>query len=213
MNTYAVIGLGRFGTRIARKLSEMGNEVLAVDIKNDPVQQIADDVTRAVVADGRDKEVLRTLGVRNCDYAIVAIGENLSASILTTMNLKELEVPYVLCKANDRMHKRVLEKIGADRIIIPESEVADRLAHTLGKPNILDYIELSDKYGIVEEEPPRSWVGKTIRELNVNQKYGINVLGIKNGDLLEVSQIGDRQILPDDSIVILGNYDAIAKLK
>ena len=128
MKSYAVIGLGRFGSALARQLCKLGAEVLALDVKGDYVQQIANDVTHAVVGDAQDKEVLRALGVRNLDCAVIAIGDNLAASVLITMNLKELGVPYIVCKAHDETHRKVLEKLGVDRVVIPEQEYAQRLA-------------------------------------------------------------------------------------
>ena len=128
MKSYIVIGLGRFGETLAKQLCTLGAEVLAMDVRNDLVQQVAADVTHAVVGDAQDKEVLRALGARDFDCAIVAIGDNLAASVLTVMNLKELEVPYVVCKAHDETHRRVLEKLGVDRVVIPEKENAMRLS-------------------------------------------------------------------------------------
>ena len=135
MKSYVVIGLGRFGSALARQLCQRGAEVLAMDIHADLVQQIAADVTHAVVGDARDKDVLRALGVRDMDCAVIAIGEDLAASVLTVMNLKELGVPYVVCKAHDETHRRVLEKLGGDRGVIPEQEHAQRLGRSLFSHN------------------------------------------------------------------------------
>ena len=128
MKTYVVIGMGRFGYSVACRLSQLGNEVLVIEKCQEKVQQIANSVTHAVVGDAEDPQVLRALGIRNYDCAIVAIGGDLSASVLTTLNLKELGVPMVVCKAHDENHKKVLEKIGADRVIVPERESAYKLA-------------------------------------------------------------------------------------
>ena len=122
MKSYVVIGLGRFGASLARQLCKLGAEVLALDVKGDLVQQVASEVTHAVVGDAQDKEVLRALGVRNMDCAIIAIGDNLAASVLITMNLKELGIPFIVCKAHDETHRKVLEKLGVDRVVIPEQE-------------------------------------------------------------------------------------------
>ena len=167
MKSYMIIGLGRFGSSVARQLCRLGAEVLAVDSNDENVQQIANDVTHAVVADARDKEVLRALGAREVDSAIVAIGKNLAASVLAVMNLKELGVPYVVCKAHDETHRRVLEKLGVDRVVIPEQEHAQRLARSLFTHNVLDYIELSPDYGILELPAPKNWVGKSLKELSM----------------------------------------------
>ena len=145
MKSYMVIGLGRFGTEAAKKLCELGCEVLAMDISSDLVQQVSTYVTHAVVANAQDKEVLRALGAKDFDCAIVSIGTSLADSVLATMNLKELGVPYVVCKAHDVTHREVLMKLGADQVVIPEQENADRLAKSLSSLNVLDYIELSDE--------------------------------------------------------------------
>lgn len=210
MKTYAVIGLGRFGSQVARQLCALGSEVLAIDTNSDLVQHIANDVTNAVVADAQDKEVLRALGVRNCDCAIVAIGAELSASVLATMNLKELGVPYIVCKAHDETHKKVLEKLGADKVVIPEREVADKLAHSLSSPNVLEYIELSADYGIVEVPAPKNWAGKTIQQLNVRAKLGVNIIAVKNANKVNVAPGAQYTVAEDDVMVILGDYDALA---
>ena len=160
MKSYVVIGLGRFGTTLARQLCALGAQVLAMDVRSDLVQQVAEDVTHAVVGDAQDKEVLRALGVRDMDCAVIAIGDNLAASVLTAMNLKELGVPYVICKAHDETYRRVLEKLGVDKVIIPEQENAQRLARSLNSHNVLDYIELSEEYGILEVPAPKGWIGK-----------------------------------------------------
>ena len=139
MKSCVVIGMGRFGREVARRLCEFGCEVLAMDLHSELIQQISGEVTHAVVADAKDKEVLRTLDVQDFDCAIVAVGDNLADSVLTTMNLKELNVPYIVCKARDETHRQVLEKLGADRVVITEQENAVRLARSLSSPNVLDY--------------------------------------------------------------------------
>ena len=215
MKSYIVIGLGRFGQTLARQLCMLGAEVLALDKRGDLVQQVADDVTHAVVGDGQDKEVLRALGARNFDCAIIAIGSNLAASVLTAMNLKELGVPYVICKAHDETHRKVLEKLGVDRVIIPEQENAQRLARSLNSHNVLEYIELSEDYGILEIPAPAGWIGKTIKELNVRAKLGVNIIAVENGKKTNVSPSADYQIVPGDVMVVLGdNYalEAVQKL-
>ena len=215
MKSYIVIGLGRFGQGVARQLCALGAEVLAMDVRSDLVQQVANDVTHAVVGDAQDKEVLRALGVRDLDCAIIAIGNDLAASVLTAMNLKELEVPYIICKAHDETHRRVLEKLGVDRVIIPEQENAQRLARSLNSHNVLDYIELSEEYGILEVPAPKSWVGKTLKELNVRAKMGVNIIAVESGKKTNVSPSADYQILEGDVMVVLGdNYslEAVQKL-
>ena len=209
MKSYVVIGLGRFGSGLARSLCRQGAEVLAMDIRPDLVQQVANEVTHAVVGDAQDKEVLRALDVRSFDCAVIAIGDNLAASVLTVMNLKELEVPYVVCKAHDETHRRVLEKLGVDRVVIPELEYAQRLARSLYSHNVLDYIELSKDYGILEIPAPKSWAGKTLRELNVRAKLGVNIIAVKNGAETNVSPSADYAIRAEDVLAVLGDNVAL----
>ena len=214
MKSYVVIGLGRFGNTLARQLCKLGAEVLAMDVHNDLVQQVAEDVTHAVVGDAQDKDVLRALGVRDFDCAIVAIGTDLAASVLTVMNLKELGVPYIICKAHDETHSRVLKKLGVDKVVIPEQENATRLARSLHSHNVLDYIELSEDYGILEIPAPKSWVGKTLKELNIRAKLGVNIIAVENNKKTNVSPAADYQIQQEDILVVLGdNYSLEAVQK
>lgn len=209
MKSYIVIGLGLFGAEVARKLCTLGCEVLAMDVRNDLVNQVAGDVTHAVVGDGRDKDVLRALGAGNFDCAIIAIGDDLAASVLTTMNLKELGLPYVVCKAHDETHRRVLEKLGVDRVVIPEYEFGGKLARSLSSHNVLDYIELSEEYGILEVPAPKTWLGKTILELNVRAKLGVNIIAVKNEQNTNVSPSANYKIAAGDIMVVLGDNRAL----
>lgn len=209
MKTYVVAGLGRFGTSVAIRLSELGNEVLVIDENADRIQQISNLVTHAVVADTKDQEVLRALGVRNYDCAIVAIGGDLAASILTTLNFKELGVPRIICKAHDESHRKVLEKVGADRVVIPEHEIAWKLAQTLSSANVMEYIELSKDYGIVEFAAPKSWIGDTLRHLDVRAKIGVNIIAVRHDSSIQVSPGPDYVVKPSDTIVALGKYSAL----
>ena len=213
MKSYIVIGLGLFGSEVSRKLCALGCEVLAMDIRSDLVNQVASDVTHAVVGDGRDKDVLRALGAGNFDCAIIAIGDDLAASVLTTMNLKELGLPYVVCKAHDETHRQVLLKLGADQVVIPEQENAGRLARSLSCHNVLDYIELSDDYGIIEVPAPKSWQGKTLKELNVRAKLGLNIIAIKNDGGINVSPTADYAIGQMDIMVVLGDSAALQRVQ
>lgn len=213
MRSYIVIGLGRFGSEIARKLSEFGCEVLAMDTKSELVQPLSGVVTQAVVGDARDVSVLRSLGARNFDCAVVAIGASLSDSVLATMNLKELGVPYVVCKAHDETHRQVLKKLGADQVVIPEQENAARLARSLSTPNVLDYIELSDAYGIVELPAPKTWLNKSLIELNVRAKLGVNILAVRRNGGITVSPNADFRILEGDVLVVLGESASLSAVE
>ena len=209
MKAYMVIGLGRFGSEVSRRLCQLGCEVLALDTNAELVEAISGDVTHAVVADGRDKGVLRALGAADFDCAIVAIGESLADSVLATMNLKELGVPKIVCKARNETYRQVLKKLGADQIVIPEQEQAHRLARSLSSQNVLDYIELSEDYGILEVPAPESWTGKNLRELNVRARLGVNILAIKRDNKINVSPAAEYVICKGDIMVILGDTAAL----
>lgn len=213
MKSYVVVGLGRFGMEVARNLYAQGCDVLAMDSSNELVQQISDDVTHAVVGDARDKDVLKALGVKEFDCAIVAIGGSLADSVLATMNLKELGVPHVVCKAHDETHKEVLKKLGADRIVIPEKEQASRLAKSLASHNVLDYIELSEDYGIIDVPAPTVWTDKSLIELNVRAKLGVNILAVKRDGGITVSPAADFRIAKGDILVVLGNTEALVAVQ
>ena len=213
MKSYMVIGLGRFGTEVARQLHTLGCEVLAVDNRSELVQQISQDVTHAVVADARDKEVLKALGAKEFDCAVISIGGDLGNSVLATMNVKELGIPKVVCKAHDETHRQVLLKLGADQVVIPEQENAARLARSLSSHNVLDYIELSEDYGIIEVPAPKSWQGKTLRELNVRAKLGVNIIAIKSMGDINVSPSADYAIADHDVMVVLGDSIALKEVQ
>ncbi len=213
MKSYIVIGLGRFGAEMAVKLFDCGEEVLAIDTNETTVDKIADRVTRAVAADARDVDVLRRLGAGNFDMGIVAVGSDLAASALITMHLKTLGVPYIMCKAHDDTYREILERLGADRVIIPEREMADKLSLGLTSTGVMEYIELSDEFGIVEMEPPEAWYGKSIRQLDLRNRYGLNVIAMRKGENLGIVPDIDAPIDSEYTMVMLGSYDVINQLK
>ena len=215
MKSYFIIGLGLFGEALARNLCKLGAEVLAMDVRNDLVQLVANDVTHAVVGDAQDKSVLRALGAADFDCAVVAIGDDLAASVLTVMNLQELGVKQIVCKAHDETHRRVLERLGVERVLIPEQEHAQRVARSLVRHNVLDYIELSEEYGILDVPAPKSWIGKTLKELNVRAKLGVNIIAVESGGKTNVSPSADYLIREGDVMVVLGDtysLEAVQKL-
>ena len=213
MKNILLIGLGRFGGELATRLYAGGEEVLAVDVDEGPVDRIADGVTRAVAADARDRDVLEKLGVGNFDRAVVAVGSDLAASALITMNLKALGMSYIVCKAHDDTYREILEKLGADRVIIPEREVADKLALGLTHAGVMEYIELSEEYGIVEMEPVSSWIGKSIQELELRTRYGANVIAIRKGESIQIPPDIQAPIAADEIMVMLGSYEMFDRLK
>ena len=214
MKSYIVIGLGRFGTELATRLYDCGEEVMVIDMNEGLVDKIADRVTRAVAADARDVDVLRKLGAGNFDRAIVAVGTDLGASALITMNLKSLGVPFIMCKAQDETYREILERLGADKVIIPEWEMADKLALGLTHAGVMEYIELSQEYGIVEIKPSPEWVGKTIRELELRTRYGMNVIAMRlDEDTIRIPPDIDTPIPEEAGMVMLGSYAMFEKLK
>lgn len=215
MRTYVVIGLGRFGTAVATELCRLGHEVLAIDDSEDRVQNIASQVTHAVAGDARDPGVLRALGVRNYNCAIVAVADDVGNSALITMNLKELGVRQVIAKAQSHVHQKVLQKIGADKVVFPEHEMGMKLAQNLSSSNILNFIELSDDFGIVELAAPKSWVGQSLRALDVRAKYRVNIIAIRRGGDehdLEVAPGADYVLAAGDVVVTLGRNEYIDRL-
>ena len=209
MKSYIVVGLGRFGSETAIRLQELGGEVLAIDRNSELVQQVSNSVTQAVVGDARDIEVLKALGAQEFDCGIVAIGGSLGDSVLATMNLKELGIPYIVSKAHNETHRQVLMKLGANKVVIPEQEQADRLARNLTSPNVLDYIELSADYGIIEVPAPVRWLGKNLKDLNVRAKLGVNIIAVKHGEDINVSPGADYGIRTGDVLVVLGGTEEL----
>ncbi len=210
---FVVIGLGRFGTSVATTLYSLGNEVLAIDTDEEVVQSISDSVTHSVQADATDEATLRSLGIRNFDVAVVTIGSNVQSSIMVTLLVKELGVKFVIAKAQNELHAKVLYKIGADRVVFPERDMGVRVAHNLCSSNILDYIELSSDYSIMEITAIKEWESKTLRDLNMRSKYGVNVMAIKRGSDINVSPYADDEILPGDVLVVIGGTEQLKTLE
>ena len=189
MQTYVIIGLGRFGSAVAEELCAQGHQVLAIDTDEKAVQALADKVTQAVVGDCRDKEVLEALGVAQAQCAVVAFSDDIGNSVLITLNLKELGIPRIVCKARSAAHEELLRRIGADQVVFPEQETGRNLAHTLNNREILEYIQLSEAYSIVKTGVPGSWVGKSLSELEVRRNYRVTIVAVQNGS-------GDMQTAP-----------------
>ncbi|MGC7870830.1 potassium channel family protein [Desulfosporosinus sp. SYSU MS00001] len=209
---FVVIGLGRFGRSVAQTLSDLGHDVLAIDRNEHAVQLIMHNVTHAVQADAREEETLRALGVRNFDVAVVAIGDDLEANILITLMLKEMGI-IVVTKAQSTQHGKVLERIGADKVIYPERDMGIRLAHNLIATNVLDFIELSPDYSIFETKASASFVNKTLGELDLRKNYGITVMAIKKKEDQIVVAPGAKAVIEDkDILVFVGNKKSLTKL-
>ncbi|MCR3956420.1 MAG: TrkA family potassium uptake protein [Gudongella sp.] len=209
MKSFAVIGCGRFGSAVAKTLFDLGNEVLAIDGDMDVVDNIAGHVTHAIQADVMDEGVLRELGLSNFDVAIVSIGSDLQASIMATLIVKELGVNKIVAKAQSELHGKVLKKIGADKVIFPERDMGVRVAHNLTSNSIVDYIELSPDYSILEIEAISKWYDKSLEDLKLRNKYHVTVMAIKRGEEVNVSPGPKYQIQKGDILVALGASEAI----
>lgn len=213
MKSFAVIGLGRFGTSVATVLSELGNEVLAIDKDPEVIKEVSSIVTYAVEADVMDEHVLRDLGLGNMDAVVVSIGSDLQSSIMATLLSKELGVSRVVAKAQTELHAKVLKKIGADRIIFPERDMGSRVAHNLTSRNILDYIELSPEFSILEVEALKNWVGKDLKDLRLRNKYGVNVIAVKRGTKINISPRSEDVIKDGDIVIIIGSAEDVKKIE
>ncbi len=215
MQRVIVIGLGIFGVNIVRELYEGGFEVYAIDKKKDAVQKVKDFSTKAIVADGTDNEVMEMIGVQEDDTVVISFGEDLAASTLITLHMKQMKVKNIIVKAPNEEHKLILEKVGATEVIIPEKEIAGKVAKSIISPNVLDYLPLSDGYMIFEMAPPDSFFGKTIAELQLRNKYHIEVIAIRDVLLDRVHMIPQAGFVFKDGevMVIVGKETDIRKIK
>jgi trk system potassium uptake protein TrkA len=210
-----VVGLGIFGFNIAKELYENGLEVIAIDKNKEPIQKIKDFSTRAILADATDKDLLESIGIQEDDVVIVSFGEDLAASTLLTLHLKEFNVKEIIVKAPNEDHKRILEKVGATEVIIPEKEMASKVARSLVSPNVLDYIPLSQDYTISEIAPPSSFLGKTIGDLQLRKKHHIGVIASRDvlTDQIQMIPSADFVIKDSDILVVIGKEQDIQNLK
>ncbi|HKL13672.1 MAG TPA: TrkA family potassium uptake protein [Halanaerobiales bacterium] len=213
MKQFIVVGLGRFGSSVAKTLTDNGHDVLAIDQDHQIIQDISNSVTHAVEADATDEEALKTLGVRNFDVAIVSIGDNLHANILCTLILKELGVPYVIVKAQDNLHGKVLTKVGADRVVYPERDMGERIAHNLISSNVLDYLEFAPDYSVVEIMASPNMIGKSLAELEFRSQFDVNVMAIKRGQHLNMSPGASDKILENDTLIVMGKNENLDKVR
>lgn len=210
---FAVIGLGRFGGSICNALADEGMDVLAIDSNEHRVNEFAQVVAQAVIADGMDEKALRGLGIRNFDNVIVAIGDNIQASIMTTIVLDEIGVKHITVKAQNDYHEKVLRRIGAHEVIHPERDIGVRVAHSIVSKSVLDYLELSEDYSIVELEAGQLLDGKSLLDLDIRETYECNVLAIKRGEDVHVSPRPEVDISEGDILIIVGADGDIARLE
>lgn len=215
MQQFAIIGLGNFGYYLAKYLYQKGHEVLAMDKNPQRVQEIKDHVSQAVVADATDRTVLESLGVDQMNAAVVSIGTVLSDSILATLNLKEMGIASIYAKAVSEAHGRILSKVGATEVFFPEKDQAISLAEHLHNPNMLDYLPFLEGYSMIQLAPPKEFIGKQLKELDLINRFGIQVVGIREivPDRLNLIPTADFLIKDSDTLILLGPNDALDKLR
>lgn len=215
---FAVIGLGRFGSAMATTLAELGHDVIGVDGDAERVRALADTITQAVELDATDERALRSVGIQDVDVAVVSIGENIESSLLVVMQLRELGVKTIVAKAVTPLHGKILEKLGVSRVIFPEREMAVRIAHGLVMPNVIDYIELSRDFSIVELPAPEMFVGRTLKQLELRPKYGLTLIAIKRRSsptgpvVTNIAPAADDVIRTGDVLSLLGGNERISAL-
>lgn len=215
---FAVIGLGRFGSAMAATLSELGHDVIGVDGDAERVRQLADTITNAVELDATDERALRSVGIQDVDVAVVSIGENIESSLLVVMQLHELGIKTIVAKAVTSLHGRILEKLGVSRVIFPEREMAVRVAQGLVMPNVIDYIELSRDFSIIEIPAPQIFVGRTLKQLELRPKYGLTLIAIKrrptesSPEVTNIAPAADEVIRAGDVLSLLGPNDRLSDL-
>lgn len=213
VKSFLVLGLGRFGTSMAKTLCSLGHDVLAVDNLDEHVNNVVDNVTRAIKADVSDEKVLANLGVRNFDCVIISVGNDIRASALSTLQCKELGAKFVIAKASDELHAKLLRNVGADRVVMPEQDFSRRLAKQLVSKNVIDFLELSDKYSIREVQIPAAWVGRSINAIDIRKKHHINVIALRRGENINVALDPAAPLLAGDLLIIVGANHDLAKVE
>lgn len=210
---FAVIGLGRFGTSVARVLTEMGQHVLAMDSHGDRVDALAPLLNRVVRADSTDPAALKAVRIHEFDVVVLSIGEDVKASVITALSCLELGVKELVAKAQDEPHGRVLERIGVHRVVYPQRDMGARVAHNLSAGGVIDFIRLSEQYGMAELIAPAILIGQNLQELDMRNRYGLNVMAIKRGKRLIVSPTATEKVQKEDILVVIGDADGITKLQ
>ena len=220
MRQFAVIGLGRFGWSVAKTLSEKGHQVLAIDKDEELVQEASDFVTESVQVDSTDEKALKAVGIMNVDVAVVAIGTNLEASVLTTLIIKELGVQHIVARAVTEEHAKVLQRVGATKVVLLERDMGARIANSLVSPSILEHIELSPESSIMETVPPKEFIGKSIRDMDVRAKHGLNIIGIRKKEdaeegpgELNVAPKADCVIKQGDVFILIGSNENLDQFR
>ena len=210
---FVVFGVGDFGMNVANTLANSGATVMVVDKDESQLEKIASEVTHTICADATNPEAMKQLGIRNYDGAIVGIGHNLETSALITMQLKEMDVPFIMVKASTDIEGRILTRVGADKVIFPDREMGIRVGNDIMNGNYFEAIELSDEYSIVDMLVPSGWVGKTLQQLNVRSKYGISIIGIRGLEEFNVNPAADYTLHAQDILIVLGHNTEIQRLR
>jgi trk system potassium uptake protein TrkA len=208
-----VIGLGRFGSAVARELERLGHQVLAIDRDEEQVNDIAPDVTHALQLDAADEGALRSAGAGDFQTAIVAISSDAEPSIFATMVLKRLGVRTVIAKAGSQLHGEILSRVGADRVVLPERETGLRLAHSFNVPNVIDYLDVAPNFGIEKIRPPASFIGKSLGELDLKTRLGLTPIALRRGQQVFVNPARDERLAEDDELILIGRDDKLDQLR
>ena len=211
MKSILVIGLGRFGRHMAKKFSEQNNDVIAIDINEERINNVLSVVTNALIGDATNEQFMETIGVRDFDLCVVAIGDNFQSSLETTALLKDLGAKFILARASRDVHAKFLLRNGADDVIYTEKETAERLAVKYGSDNIFNYIELNEEYSIYEIAVPSSWLNKSILKVNVRSKYGISILATKQGNNIFPLPKPEHVFTDSESLMILGKNEDVSR--
>ena len=211
--TYAVFGLGRYGIAVARELVHNGVEVIAVDMDERIINAAIDELPICKCADITDPEVIRQLGISNVDVVIIAMANNLEASVLAVTLCKEIGVKTVIAKSANEMHQKILTRVGADKVVFPENESGIRLAKNLLSSGFVDMVSLAKNVSMIELDVKPDWVGKNLIELNLRKKYSINVVAVRRGDMVSVDIDPHEQMREDDKLIVIANTEKLAKLK
>ena len=217
MKSFCIIGLGRFGQTLAKALVRNGHEVVIVDENEESVNALADYVSDAVIGDPTNEAVLRQAGAADSDCVVIAMSNNLSDCIITTLILKDLGAKKVVVRSNSDLECRVLEKVGADMVVFPEQQMGEKLAYSLDKHNVMDHIQFSNEYSIVEASVPTEWIGRSLIELNVRREYGVNVIAVTDANgKMNISPDPKKQFEVGERVTVIGenrNIDKLVKMK
>ena len=212
MKSILVIGMGRFGRHLSYKMKELGNDVMIVDKDTEIIGELADDFTDAYIGDCSKEGVIRSLGVRNFDICYVTIGEDFQSSLIVTSYLKKIGAKYVVTKARTDIQAEILGKIGADEVVYPERDMAEKIAVMHNANNIFDYIELTSEYAIYELPVVKTWIGKTVIDVDIRKHHNVNVIAVKNGNVLTASHLGEYVFKNEDVLVVIGKSTDVFKL-